>query len=332
MIVCAIARAVLLMTMPIAAIAGVLRMPQLYVVSFVLGIFSVFFDTAFGSYLPSLVSRRQLVEGNSKLTVSGSITGIAGPSLAGIIIQVLTAPFAIALDALSYLASAFFIFRIRRKEPTMRAAPVNLVRQIAGGIALIAKDRRLRAFAGCLATSNLMSSIFFALYMLYGTSLLGLNAAQLGLVYGIGASGALLAAFITPRLSRHLGIGKATVVGALLGSLEVVPAVVATPSTAVVLLIVSSLLGNFGWVLFNINQTSVSQAVTPRAFLGRMNATMAFIVAGMLPIGSLLGGALGQIIGLRESIAVSAAGSALSVIWLILSPVTRLTRLDSTAT
>jgi MFS family permease len=329
MIVCDIARAAILLTIPIAALAGILRLPQLYVVSFVAGIFSVFFDTAFGSYLPSLITRRQLIEGNSKLTVSGSITGIAGPSLAGVLIQLVTAPFAVALDALSFLASAFFLYRIRRREAKARSIRDSLLRQIIAGIGLIIRDRRLRAFACCLATSNLSSNIFFALYMLYGTSSLGLNAAQLGLAYGIGASGALLAATVTPKLSQRVGIGRATIIGAILGSMEVVPAAAATPNTAIVLLTLSSLIGNFGWVVFNINQASVSQAVTPRAYLGRMNATMAFLVAGMLPLGSLIGGVLGQTIGLRESIAVSAIGSGVSFLWLLFSPVAGLRRLDS---
>jgi hypothetical protein len=125
-------------------------------------------------------------------------------------------------------------------------------------------------------------------------------------------------------------VGRSTIIGAILGSLEVLPAALATPATAVILLIVSSLLGNFGWVIFNVNQASVCQAITPR-FLGRMNATMTFIVAGMLPLGSLLGGALGQIIGLRESIAVSAVGSGLSFLWVVFSPVRKMRRLEEAA-
>jgi MFS-type transporter involved in bile tolerance (Atg22 family) len=306
-------------------------MAQLFVVGFLCGVLAVFFDVASRSYLPTLIDRSQLVEGNGKLEFSGSITAVAGPSLAGLVIQAITAPLAIVLDSLSYLASALCVFLIRKREAAPQVSDTSIVIQIREGLGIVFGNPLLRSFAGCLATSNITSNAFFALYILFGTRELGLNAAQLGLVYGIGASGALLGAVLAPRVAERLGIGRAVILGAILGSLEVLPVVFATPRLAVALLLLSSLLGNFGWVLYNVNATSLRQAVTPIPMQGRMNATLNFMIAGMLPLGALLGGALGQVLGLRPTITLAAIGSLLSALWVIFSPVRGLMRIPDLA-
>lgn len=326
-----IGRALLLATLPAAALLGVLSMMQLYVVGFLGGAFTVCFDVAARSYLPTVIDRRQLVEGNGKLELSGSLTAVAGPSLAGVIIQAITAPMAVVLDACSYLASALCVCLIRRREEAPQMVRAPMVAQVREGLGVVFGNPVLRAFAGCLATSNLTSEAFFALYILFGTRELGLNAAALGLVYGIGASGALVGAVLAPGVAARLGVGRAVIIGAWLGSLEVLPVVFATPRLAVPLLLLSSLLGNFGWVLYNVNATSVRQAVTPLALQGRMNATLHFIVSGMLPLGALAGGALGEVLGLRETITLAAVGSLLSGLWVVCSPVRDLARLPETA-
>ena len=178
-----------------------------------------------------------------------------------------------------------------------------------------------------MATSNFSSNIFFALYILFGTCELGLNAAQLGLIYGIGASGALVGALIAPWAANRAGIGRVTLMGAILGSMEVLPIIFATPYNAIPLLLLSSLLGNFGWVLYNVNAVSIRQAVIPVRLQGRMNATLSFIMAGMLPLGSLAGGALGQVFGLRKAIILAAIGSLLAFLWVLFSPIKNLNRL-----
>jgi MFS-type transporter involved in bile tolerance (Atg22 family) len=272
-----------------------------------------------------------LVEGNGKLELSGSITAIAGPSLAGIVIQAVTAPIAVIFDALSYLASALCVILIRQREEAPATVRAPMLAQIREGLGIVLKHPLLRAFAGCLATSNFASNAFFALYILFGTRDLGLDAAALGLVYGIGASGALFGALLAPRAADRLGVGRAILAGALLGSMEVLPAVFATPRTAVPLLLLSSMLGNFGWVLYSVNATSLRQAVTPLALQGRMNATMNFIVAGMLPLGALAGGALGQWLGLRETIALAALGSLLAVLWVFFSPLRAVEKIPEAA-
>lgn len=326
-----VGRALLLATIPVAAFLGLLSMVQLYGIGFLSGVLTVFFDVASRSYVPTVIDRRQLVEGNSKLTLSGSLTAVAGPSLAGLVIQAITAPVAIVLDACSYLASALCVFLIGRREETPQMSYVPMLAQVREGLGVVVRNPLLRAFAGCLATSNLTSSAFFALYILFGTRELGLNAAALGLVYGIGASGALVGAVLAPWAATRLGIGRSVLVGAFLGSLEVLPVVFATPHLAVPLLVLSSLLGNFGWVLYNIHETSVRQAVTPMALQGRMNATFRFLVSGMLPLGALAGGALGEGLGLRETITLAAVGSLLSCLWVVCSPVRALAQLPEAA-
>ena len=314
-------RAILLLTIPIAAFLGRLSMLQIFIVSFLHGTLSLIFNVASRSFLPTVIDRTSLVEGNSKLEISGSITAVAGPSLAGLVIQAITAPVAIILDVASYLVSAVCVILIRRPEQALQVLRERTIIQIRDGLGIVLHSSVLRAFAGCLATSNFFSNAFFALYILFGTRDLQLNAADLGLVYGLGASGALVAAVAAPRLTARLGVGKATILGALLGSLEVLPVVFATPVTGIPLLLLSSFLGNFGWVLYNVNAVSMRQALTPMPLQGRMNATFSFLESGMLPLGALAGGVLGELLGLRMTIALAAFGSLLSVLWILFSPV-----------
>ncbi len=314
-------RALLLLTIPVAALFGILSIVQLYLVEFLSGILTVFFDIAWRSYLPSVVGPGHLVEANGKLELSNAITGVARLSLAGIVIQLLTAAFAIAIDALTFLVSALCILGISRCEELPRPAAAPVLAQIRDGMRLVLQSPWLRAFAGCMATSNFSSNIFFALYMLFGTRELGMSAAELGVVYGIGASGALAGAALAPWAAARFGLGPAIAGAAFIGSIEVIPAVFATPDSAVPLLLVSSFLGNLGWDLYRVNELSVRQAITPPALLGRMNATLSFVVAGMLPLGALVGGALGEVLGVRAAISVAACASALSVLWILLSPV-----------
>jgi MFS family permease len=326
-----VGRALLLVTIPLAAFLGALTMLQLYAISFLIGILNVFFDVAARSYLPNLIDRCQLVEANGKLELSGSITAVAGPSLAGLIIQAVTAPLAIVLDAGSYLVSALCVIFITRREDAPQVSRLPMWSQVREGLGVVFHAPLLRAFAGCLGTSNFASNAFFALYILFGTRELGLNAAQLGLTYGLGASGAVVAALIAPWVTARMGMGRTLIIGAFLGSLEVLPVVFATPRSALLLLFLSSLLGNFGWVLYNVNAVSLRQAVTPMALQGRVNATFSFLVSGMLPLGALAGGALGEALGLRNTIILAAAGSLFAFLWVLFSPARSLTQISDAA-
>lgn len=326
-----ILRALLLATIPIAAFLGVLSMTQLYVIGFLTGAFTVIFDLAVRSYLPALVDRHSLVEGNAKLKISSSVTSVAGHSLAGLVIQAITAIMAVIVDSVSYLLSAFCVLIIRRREEALQMSASPMVVQVRDGLGVVFGNPLLRAFAGCTATSNFASNVLFVLYILFGVRELGLNAAELGLIYGIGASGALVGALIAPSAAARFGVGRTIVGGAVLGSLEVLPIAFATPHLAVLLLLTSGFVGHFGWTVYSINETSLRQVITPMNLQGRMNATMLFIGDGMLPVGALVGGVLGEMLGLREAIMFAAFGSLLSFLWVLFSPVRNTERIPEAA-
>lgn len=329
-------RAAMLASIPLAYAAGVLTIWQLYVVAFVVGCFTVFFDVAYQSYLPSLVDREDLVDGNAKLELSRSGAALVGPSIAGVLIEWLKAPVAILIDAISYVGSALFIFLIRKHEP----APVHpdvqaggerpgMRQDIAEGLRYVGGHRQLRLIAVCTATSNLFSSVVFAIALVYFVRDLGLSAGVIGVIFAIGNLGFLTAAVVATRTERWMGLGRAIIVGNALGTLGIFLIPLATPATAVPLLVVEGLLVGFGTVVYNVNQVSYRQAITPERMQGRMNATMRFIVWGTMPIGSLLGGALGTAIGLLPTIWIGAIGGLLSMIPVLLRPIRTLRTIPS---
>lgn len=320
-------RALLLATIPLAAFGGMLGMPQLYIVGFLVGVLTVFFDVAYQAYLPALIDRAHLVEGNSRLEASRSLAQVSGPGLAGALIQVLSAPAVIIIDALSFLSSAFFIWRIGKKEELPRPADTSLLAEVREGVSVVLGHRLLRAIAGCTGTWNFFNSLWFALYILFATHELRLTPAAIGVIASIGNLGGLVATLSAGRLASHLGVGRVIVGAALFGSLNALPIVVATPTSAFVLLTLGSLLANAGTQIYNINQVSLRQAIVLRPLQGRMNATMRFLVWGTMPLGGLLGGLLGQVLGLRPAIGVGAVGSLLSSLWILLSPLFALRRI-----
>ncbi len=326
-----IGRAVVLATIPLAYALDVLTMPQLYVVGFLTGTFTVFFDVAYQSYLPSLVDRNQIVDGNSKLQISVSAATIAGPGIAGVIVSVVSAPFAVLADALSFVGSALFIFAIRRDEQdpnheadTTGAPREGMRREIAAGLRFVVGHPYLRSIAACTGLANLFMNIAFAIYLLYAIRVLGLSPGVIGVVFGIGNVGALLGALTASWAAVRFGVGRAIVGAAFLGGPALLLVAVAPTSAPVPFLVASGILAGISMMVYNINQVSLRQAITPEAMQGRMNATMRFIVWGTIPIGNLAGGTLGATIGLRETIWVGAIGSCLSFLPVFFSPVRRL--------
>jgi MFS family permease len=317
-------RALLLGLIPLAALFGVLRIELLYAVGFLTGILTVFFDVAYQSYLPILVERSQLVEGNARLEVSRSVAQVVGPGLGGTLVQLVSAPVAIAVDALSFLASAGFLAGIGAGEPPPRqGASGGVWADIRAGLAVVLGNPLLRAIAGCTATSNLFSQVCTAVYVLYLTRELGVTPSLLGLVFAVGSSGALVGALLASRIARSIGLGPTIVGTALLFPLGGLMTVAAggPPLAVAATLIAAQVAATFCSPVYNVNQVSLRQAITPDRLQGRMNATMRFVVWGTIPIGSLLGGLLGDAIGLRPTLLVGALGSALAFPWVLLSPV-----------
>jgi MFS family permease len=323
-----IGRALVLLTIPAAALAGGLGMPQLYVVGLLVGVLTLFFDVAYQAYLPSLVVRAQLVEGNSKLEATRSVAALAGPGLAGAIIQRLTAPLAIILDGISFFLSAALLGTIHgREDPPARTERRAMMAEVREGLGVVFGSPYLRSIAACTGTSNLFAAALFTLYILFATRDLGLNAAAIGLIFSVGNAAALAGALFAGRLGTRLGVGPVIVGSAVVFSVATLPIVVAQRATAYPLLILAQLLFSFCGPVYNINQVSLRQAITPLRLQGRMNATMRFLVWGTMPIGGLLAGALGDALGLRPAIAISALGGMTSFLWVLFSPVRGLRRI-----
>jgi len=318
-------RAALYATIPAAYVADVLSIWQLYTVGFLVGICTVFFDVAYQSYLPSLVQRDQIIDGNSKLEISRSVAQIGGPGLSGAIVQVFTAPYAVLVDAVSFVSSGLFLLRIEKEEApverTAEAPKPSLWPELKEGLRFVLGNPNLRAQAGCTATSNLFSMFVFAIVIVFAVRELGLSAGVIGLVLSLGSAGSLVAAFTATRISRRFGIGPTTIAVALLwGPGMLLLAFAPAGNEAIPFLVLSQLIFGFTAVVYNIVQVSYRQAICPPRLQGRMNSVMRFIVWGTIPIGALAGGALGTLVGLRETILIGAIGSGLSFLWILFSP------------
>jgi MFS family permease len=319
-------RAALLATIPIAYVADVLTLGQLFVVGFLVGTFQVFFDVAYMSYLPSLVERDRIIEGNSKFEISRSAAQVGGPGLGGILVQLITAPWAVLVDAISFLASGLFILGIRKEEPRPEVALVDgrkpsMWTELKEGLRFVLGTPNLRAQAGCTATSNLFGSVVFSILLVYAVRELDLSAGVIGLIFSLGAVGSLTAALTATRISARFGIGPTSiVVAALFGPTMLLIAFAPEGNGAIPYLVSAMVIFGFTVVVYNIVQVSYRQAICPPRLQGRMNSVMRFLVWGTIPLGTLLGGALGTWIGLRQTIVVGAIGGGLGALWIFFSP------------
>ena len=344
-------RAAMLVSIPIAWWLGGLTIYQLYLVGFVNGVMTVFFDVADQSYLPVILEREDLVDGNAKLQISQSSAQILGQPFGGGIVAVLTAPVAVLIDAASYVGSAGLILSIReaarRVADTVRtvvggtpaedaspssAAPAAILAegsttetgaaaeaavadpapaagmrtQIIEGLRYILRHEYLGNIAATTATSNLCGNIGFAIFPVFAYRELHMSPAAVGTVGGIGGAGVLVGALAAAWIQKRLGIGRTIVLtAALFGPINLLFPL-ATPELALVFLSTSLFIGGISNVTYNVAQVSLRQAITPEHFLGRMNATMRFLVWGTIPIGSLIGAGLSEVVGVRATIWISA--------------------------
>ena len=324
-----IGRAIILASIPVvyAIDPSWLTIWQLYLVGFATGVLTVFFDVADQSYLPSIVERDQLIEGNSKLQISQSAAQIAGPGIAGFLISLVKAPFAIALDSLSFLVSAAFVLTIRRPEPPVErhvdesGKHPSFIQDVREGIGFVVGNPALRGIAAGTSTSNLFGSIGGAITLLYVVQDLKLTPEQIGLVFALGNVGALIGAFVANRAAGWFGLGP-TIVGSLfLGSFMLLLFAIAPVDNSIPFLVAGGIFGGMSQMVYNINQVSYRQAICPPRMQGRMNATMRFLVWGTLPIGGIIGGILGSTIGLHNTIWVGAILGFTPAIWPFLSPI-----------
>jgi predicted MFS family arabinose efflux permease len=332
LIVADLGRAVVLATVPLAAMRGTLTMTQLYVVAGLTSVLTVLFDVAYHAYVPSLVERENLVAANAKLALSESIAEVSGPSLGGFLVQALTAPIAIAFDAVSFVLSAISIALVRRPEPPpAERAGTNILEEIADGLRTSWRSPYLRPMALRTATAALFVGFFMSLYPLLTVKVLGLTPGVIGVVIASGGVFAVVGAALTERIVRRLGFGAA-MVGALL-AINVATFLHPMAHGSVLLccvFLVAGQLGDFAWPMLNITETSLRQAVAPPATLGRVNSAMSLMFSGVIPVGSFVGGVLAEAIGVRAAMFVSAGGFALSTLWVIFSPIRHLRELPET--
>ncbi|HVQ95216.1 MAG TPA: MFS transporter [Mycobacteriales bacterium] len=326
-------RALLLGSLPLAAWLDVLALPQVYLVALTAGICTVFFDVAYQSYLPHLVGREHLVEGNAKLQASQSVAQVAGPSVGGLLVQWLTAPYAILVDAVSYLWSAVCVSAIRSREPAPERAPGrHLLREVQEGLAFVVKHPLLRSIAACTGTSNLFSSVGMValISLLAGSGQLNLSAGTIGLLFAVGSVGGLVGALVARRVASWLGQGPAIWISALITVPTAAIPIFVHRDWTLGLLAVGQLVSSIGVVVYNITQVSFRQGLCPERLLGRMNATIRFLVWGTMPLGGLLGGALSTWIGLRPTFAVAAVGALVAAMPVFFSPLRWMRELPQT--
>jgi MFS family permease len=333
MIVADGARAVMLLAIPVAHVAGVLTLELLYAAAFLNGAMAVFFDLAYLSYVPTLVERTRLASANGKLEGSRSAAQVAGPGLAGALIAALGAPLAILVDALSFGLAAALVGRIRHAEPAPepKAERARMRTQLREGIAYVMRQPYLRVLTLCTATWNLFVAMVMGIFLLYVVRELDVAAGVVGVVFMLGNVGTLVGALVAGRVARAVGIGRAIAAGVCIASLGLLAVPLAPAALPVPVLVGAMFVFTFGAIVFNINQLTLRQAITPRRLLGRMNSVVRFMYWSTSPAGFLLGGAIGSAYGLRTAIWIGVAGSLVAWTPMLFSSLVRLRALPEPA-
>ncbi len=325
-------RTLLLGLIPLLAFLGQLRIEELYLIALLVGCLTVFFYLAFQAFLPTLVQRDHLLEGNSKLSASQSIAEIGGPGLAGFLVQTITAPIAIVVDALSFCIATISLILIRTPEPALKASAHanNPLREMGEGLHIIFSNRYLRAFAGEAATYNLFWQMILTVFVLYAVRNLHFNAGTLGLLFAVGSMGALLGALLTGSVARRIGVGLTIIGTAALSDvpLLVLPFITQSTPDGLVILLSAFFLQGIGLTGCNVHVDSLRQAMIPNELQGRANAGYRLLVSGALPLGALIGGWLGERAGLQPTLIVGTVGLLSTWLWIVLSPVRKLYTFD----
>jgi MFS family permease len=321
-------RAALLLLVPLSAVLGVLRIELLYGLVILIGLLGVFFNSAYRSYLPALVERSRLVEGNSKLAMGSSLAEIGGSGLAGVLVQTIGAPFAMLLDAISFLVSAGSLALIRRSEPPPAPsgdAP-SFGREAIAGLRAVAGQPILRALVGAAATQSFLGNFFAPLYGLFAIRELGLTPAALGFTIAMGGVSSLAGVFLAGPVLRRFGLGR-TLIGTLgLTTLTAVliPLAGSIPGSGLLLLSTAQLLGDALGMIYAIHTVSLRQAITPDALLGRVNASLQLVDEGVAPLGALAGGALAALFGVQTALFIAALHGILACVWIAASPILKM--------
>ncbi|MFD5784378.1 MFS transporter [Streptomyces sp. NPDC126933] len=330
MILADLVRAAVLLSVPAAYLLGAVTLGQLYAVALLMGTAGVLFNTAYPPFFVRLVPRASYVDANSKLSASRSASYVAGPAIGGALVQALTAPVTVVVDALTFLVSAVLVGRVSVDEPPAAsgsAGAPSLLQRAREGLSFVVRHPVLRATLGCAATVNFFTFVAGSgLMVLFANRSLGLSAGAIGIAFGIGATGSVLGAVSAPKLSRRFGVGRSIVVGAVL-----FPAPIAIAAAAggplwlrAGALAAAEFLSGFGVMLFDVNLNSLQAAVIPDGMRSRVAGAYGTINYGIRPVGAIVGGLLATLIGLRATLLIAAVGGALSLLWLLPSPIPRI--------
>jgi MFS family permease len=331
MIMCALGNVLLIGLVPISSVAGFLSIGLLYVVITLSGSLTVIFDVGALSYVPSLVDREQLSDGNSKLQASGYFAGVAGPGVAGLIVGLITAPITLSIDAVSYLFSAAGLLAIVKREPApdTPADKPSIRQSLAEGFRAVYGTKLLRILLGQSATLNIGFGAVSTIFTIYAVRVLGFSPDKLGLALGSLAAGAFFGSLLAARVQRLLGLPR-TLTLAIVGVCAS-PLLLLIPRNADVislLLAMAAWLGHgFGIGMWNVNTITLRQVLTPMRLLARMNATYRMVLFGALPLGAMLAGLLGDAAGYWHATLISVIALTTPMAWLTFSPVFRLKQL-----
>jgi len=320
MIVCNLGRMAGLASIPLAFFLSSLTLYQLYAVAAVNGIFTVFFEICYQSYLPVLIDREDLVEGNSKLQTSASGAQVAGPALAGFVYQLVGGAITIAVDAIGYLISALSLISIRKREarpegnsPTGRP---DFFAEMKEGIRIVFDNAMLWRITACTATSNFGSAIVGAVFVIFLLNILSFSPVLIGLLGTVGAVGFLLGTVVTPIVTKRLGLGMAIAIPAGITVINMA-APLAIYGHAFLIVGTIGLITGIMLPIYNINQVSLRQTIVPDRIQGRMNATVRTINWGTMPVGAIIGGTLGTTVGVIGTILIGGALQGAAVLWIV---------------
>jgi MFS family permease len=326
-------RAALIGSIPVAYVAGALSIPQLYVVGFLSGSLAVIFDLSWNTLFVAVTTRDRYVEAMALLNGSRSLASVGGPTIGGLLVQVLGAPLAMLADALSFLGSVFFLRRIHSAEAPIETEPGSVQAQLQAGLRFVLGDSIMRPTLLSVATINLFTFAASALFVLYATTILGVSPGALGLALGTGAVGSVIGALVATRVGRRIGLGPAYALGCLIFPISLLLIPLAAPDMPMPLILAllfgSEFGAGFGVMILDINVGAIIYARTPDRIRARAGGAFRFVNYGVRPLGALLGGFLGDRLGVREAIWIATILATGGVLFLIGSPVLRLRELPS---
>jgi MFS family permease len=333
MILADVGRAGLLASLPLAYAFDSLTFAQLYAVAFATGTLAVLFDIAYPTLYVAVVERERYIEANSFLHGSRSFSYIAGPSVGGVLVQLLSAPAALLADAFSFLVSALFLGRLEAPEPPLEPRMTRVRDEVREGLDFLFRNSILRPALCGTATLNFFNYAFWALFLLYAADELGIKAGTLGLVLGVGAFGGLIGAVVAGRVGRGIGLGPAFILGMVLFPLPLllVPAAGGPEPRVLAMLFVAEFFSGLGVMILDINATAFMTALTPDRLRSRTTGAFNFVNWGIRPLGSLVGGALGSALGLRPALWLASVAALAGVLWLLPSPIPALRDLPEEA-